>query len=180
MRRWVSSRRSGAAWLVLLCASCAQTEFPRQTRAANARNGDPWLEGRECPADGVGATALGIEELDAGTGLPVQDGETVRVHYVAKLVTGETVHASRDSGLPVELVIGSQRTVCGFDRALVGMRPGGQRKVTVPAALAFGDAGHAPNVPSKADLVFVIDLYLPADNAREPHSAPANPGGRRR
>ncbi len=171
MRRWLLP--------LLVCAACAPTEFPRQTRATNARNGDPWLEGRECPPDGIGS-ALRIEELVPGTGLPVQDGETVRVHYVATLATGETVHASRDSGLPVELVVGSQRTVCGFDRALVGMRPGGQRKVAVPAAFAFADAGRAPSVPSNADLVFVIDLYLPADNTREPHSAPANPGGRRR
>jgi FKBP-type peptidyl-prolyl cis-trans isomerase len=172
MRRW--------QLCVLLLAACAPTEFPRQTRAANARNGDPWLEGRECPAEGVAPGSLRIEEIVAGAGLPVQDGETVRVHYLATLATGETVHASRDSGLPVELVIGSQRTVCGFDRALVGMRPGGQRKVTVPAKLAFADAGRAPNVPSNADVVFVIDLYLPADNAREPHAAPANPGQRRR
>ena len=169
-------------WLFMLVslAACAPTEFPRQTRAPNARNGDPFLEGRECPPDGVAPSALHIEEVTQGEGLQVQDGETVRVHYVAKLTTGETVHASRDSGLPIELVIGSQRTVCGFDRAMVGMRPGGQRKVTVPAQLAFADAGRSPNIPPNADLIFVIDLYLPADNAREPHSAPTNPGGRRR
>lgn len=173
MRLWIL--------LALLACACAPPELPRQTRAANARNGDPWLEGRECPPEGVSQALLHVEELSVGEGLPVQEGETVRVHYTAKLTSGETVHSSRDSGLPVELVIGSQRTMCGFDRALVGMRPGGQRKVTLPAQLAFADAGRAPNVPSNADLVVVIDLYLPADNAREPHAAPSNPAaGRRR
>jgi FKBP-type peptidyl-prolyl cis-trans isomerase len=163
--------------------ACGPTQFPRETRVTNARNGDPWLEGRECPAEGTGDLQLKVEELEAGVGPEIQSGETVRVHYTAKLASGETVHSSRDAGLPVELVVGSQRTVCGFDLAMVGMRPGGQRKVTVPWQLAFGDAGHAPNVPSKADVVFIIDLYLPADMTREPHSAAPNTargGGRRR
>jgi hypothetical protein len=43
-----------------------------------------------------------------------------------------------------EIIGSAKKTMCGFDRALVGMRPGEQRRVTVPWQLAFGDAGRPP------------------------------------
>jgi FKBP-type peptidyl-prolyl cis-trans isomerase len=116
-----------------------------------------------------------IEDLDAGTGPVVGRGESVRVHYVAALASGATLHNTRDGGLPSEIMIGSTKTICGFERALIGMRAGGQRRVFVPWRLAFGENGRAPDVPPRADLVFVIDLYLPADTAYEPGAPPVNP-----
>jgi FKBP-type peptidyl-prolyl cis-trans isomerase len=168
--------------VALLAPACGGPQFPRETHAANARNGDPWLEGQPCP-EGAASPDLAskIEDVEVGSGTEVQRGDTVRVHYTAKLPSGAQVNDSRASGMPIELVIGSGHTICGFDRALVGMRPGGQRKVTVPAKLAFGEAGRPPDVPPQTDLVFVIDLFLPADSAFEQRGSPVNPiRGRRR
>jgi FKBP-type peptidyl-prolyl cis-trans isomerase len=107
---------------------------------------------------------------------------TVRVHYVASLPGGAVVHDSHDGGLPSEIVLGSTRTFCGFERALAGMRPGEQRRAVIPWSLAFGEKGRPPEVPPRTDLVVVLDLYLPADVAPHGGAPPASPamGGRRR
>jgi peptidylprolyl isomerase len=106
------------------------------------------------------------------------------VHYVARLPDGSIVHDSHDEGRAAEIVIGSTKTICGFERGLIGMRPGEQRRILVPWSLAFGESGRPPEIPPHADLVFVVDLFLPADVVNQHGMPPANParggGGRRR
>ena len=167
-------------------ASCASSAPPgRPTHASNARADDPWLEGERCTAETREDPGLRIEEVDPGTGLPVTDGATVRVHYDAKTTSGALLHDTRPAGFPIEIIVGSTHTICGFERALIGMRAGGQRRVTVPSRLAFGEAGHSTDVPPRTDIVFTIDLYLPADVVIERGGGPVKPapaggGGRRR
>jgi peptidylprolyl isomerase len=150
---------------VSLALACGGVAFPRETRASNARTDDPWLDGARCPADASQDVGLRIEELEAGSGRPVGAGETVRVHYTALLPNGTTVHNTRDGGPPIEIVIGSTKTICGFEKALLGMRAGGQRRVHVPWRVAFGETGRPPDIEPRTDLVFVVDLFLPADVA---------------
>jgi peptidylprolyl isomerase len=158
-----------------LTLSCGGGPLPRETRASNARSDDPWLAGESCPADDHDTSPLPFEELAIGVGSPVFEGMTVRVHYVAKAPDGTTLHDSHNDGPPVEIIIGSTKTICGFQKSLVGMRAGGQRRVLIPWRLAFGEEGRSPDIAPKSDLLFVIDLYLPADAPSELGSAPVNP-----
>ena len=163
-----------------LCLSCGGAPLPRDTTASNTRADDPWLEGERCVADlhvdaGHDDTGLRVERVLAGTGKVVGDGETVRVHYVAQLANGTAIHDTREGGAPSEIIIGSTHVICGFERALLGMRAGEQRRVVVPSRLAFGEAGKPPDVPPRADLVFVIDLFLPAETVSSPRSTPVRP-----
>ncbi len=160
-----------------LTLSCASTPFPRDTRAANARDfsDDPWIAGDHCAPEIHEETGMRFEEVEPGTGKPVEKGATVRVHYAARLADGSTLHDTRGGGPPIEIIIGSTRTICGFERALVGMRPGGQRRAFIPANLAFGDNGKGSEVQPKTDLVFTIDLFLPADVVQSHGSPPVNP-----
>ncbi|HEY8075748.1 MAG TPA: FKBP-type peptidyl-prolyl cis-trans isomerase [Labilithrix sp.] len=165
--------------LLVSCAACGGASQPelRPTTAKNAQSDDPWLIGPRCAEGAAGEPR--VEVLAQGTGEPATVGETVRVDYVAKLADGTKLHDTHSVGEPSEIIIGSTKTICGFEKALVGMRPGEQRRVTVPAALAFGEAGRTPDVPPNADLVFVVDLYLPADATPEQRSRPTNPAGGR-
>jgi hypothetical protein len=165
-------------WLFLGAAfslSCGGTPFPRETTASNTRADDPWLEGPRCTADFRAETALKIETVEPGTGKVVGDGETVRVHYIAQLPGGSAIHDTREGGAPIELVIGSTKIICGFERALLGMHAGERRRVTVPWRLAFGEEGRAPDVGPRTDLVFVIDLFLPAEPSDEHGNGPVRP-----
>jgi peptidylprolyl isomerase len=155
--------------------------FPRESTANNTRTDDPWLDGEHCSVATPLAPKLQIEDLEAGPGPAVDRGETVRVHYVAATLDGRTLHDTHDGGPPIQLVLGSGNTICGFDRALVGMHAGAKRRVVVPWQLAFGEAGRAPDVPPKTDLVFVVDLYLPAEATLDHSGSPSRmPGGTRR
>jgi hypothetical protein len=167
---------ASAMLVAVLALSCGGGSFPRDTTAADGRADDPWLEGGErCVPGSHDDTGIRIESIEAGTGKAVGDGETVRVHYVARLPDGTVVHDTRSDGSPIELIIGSTKIICGFERALVGMHAGEQRRVSVPWRFAFGESGKLPAVPARSDLVFVIDLFLPADPSLEHGSGPARP-----
>jgi FKBP-type peptidyl-prolyl cis-trans isomerase FkpA len=175
--------------VVLLAASFVSScggALPRETTATNARVDDAWLEsGPRCAGSSEDDAGLRIEEIEAGSGAPFGDGQEVRVHYVARLPDGKIVHDTRQGGeAPIELVIGSTRVICGFEKGLLGMRAGGQRRVTVPWRLGFGEAGRPPDVPPRTDVAFVIDLFRPAVSASQNGLPPSNPtrggGGRGR
>jgi hypothetical protein len=174
--RGLSRARAAAlgvmAWVI---ASCAGRPFPREMHASVARSDDPWLVGERCAPGSQDVEGLHIEDLERGTGRTVGRGDTVRVHYKAQSSDGATLHDTRDQELPSEVIIGSTATICGFEKALIGMSAGGQRRVFVPWRLAFGESGRTPDVPPKTDLVFVIDLYVPADTVFSPGAPPVNP-----
>ncbi len=167
-----------------LCLSCGGATFPRETTASNARADDPWLEGGErCGDSSQDLTGLRIEELDQGTGRAVGDGQEVRVHYVARLPDGTILHDTEHDGPPIEIILGSTKIICGFEKALLGMHAGGERRAFVPWRLAFGESGRPPDVPPRTDLAFVIDLFLPAaptldDRVPPPRPIPLNPNMR--
>jgi hypothetical protein len=170
------------ALIASLTLSCGAGPTGRQTTASNTRGDDPWLAGEGCSSDTPADLAPRIEVLAEGSGQPVGPGVSVRVHYVARSADGAILHDSHEGNLPSEIILGSTKTICGFERALLGMRPGEQRRAYIPWSLAFGEAGRAPGIPPRTDLVFVIDLYLPANAVIDQGSRPVNPagGGRRR
>jgi hypothetical protein len=183
------ARHLGLAGLALsfgALLSCGAAPHYRKTYADNGRIDDPWLEGARCTEETRAMRGLQVETVEEGTGAPVSDGETVRVRYVARLTTGEVVHDTGETTIPIEIVVGSTPTICGFERALLGMRAGERRRATVPWQLAFSDAGRPPELPPRADLVFQIDLYRPAVVGTEHGAPPSRPapagggGGRRR
>jgi FKBP-type peptidyl-prolyl cis-trans isomerase len=178
--RMLPTGSRGTVFVAALFLSCVNTSFPRETTANNARTDDTWLEGDRCGDGPRDDTGLRIETLEAGTGTVASLGHTVRVHYVAQLPDGTKVHDTSADGPPIELIVGSSRVICGFERGIVGMHAGEQRRVTVPWRLAFGEEGKPPGVPPRTDVVFVIDLFTPADPVLEQRggggAAPAQRG----
>jgi peptidylprolyl isomerase len=78
---------------------------------------------------------------------PAQVGDTVRVDYVGTLEDG-TEFDSSFGGEPLQFTIGDGSMIVGFDRAIIGMRPGETKKVVIPADQAY---------PYREELVFVFD-----------------------
>jgi len=75
-------------------------------------------------------------------------GDTVRVHYTGTLEDGTVFDSSRERE-PLEFSLGIGQVIPGFDQALTGMKPGESKKVTIPAAEAYG--------PYRSELVLVVD-----------------------
>lgn len=65
-------------------------------------------------------------------------GDSVRVHYTGKLEDGTVFDSNRESD-PFEFTLGAGMVIPGFDRALVGMEEGSDRKVSIEPADAYGD-----------------------------------------
>lgn len=168
---------AAALFAASVSLSCGTGPTGRVTTANNTRGEDPWLVGERCTPDTPVDPTPRIEVLAEGNGPPVTTGMTVRVHYVASLPNGTILHDSHEGSLPSEIILGSTKTFCGFERALIGMRPGEQRRALVPWSLAFGESGRPPEIPPRADLVLLMDLYLPADVIIEHGMPPSNPSG---
>jgi len=166
----------GALLLAVAClASCGGAPFPRETSASNARTDDTWLEGPRCADGPIDLTGLRTEDVQPGPGKLVGDGDTVRIHYVAKLADGTVVHDTEADTPPIEIILGSSKILCGVEKGLLGMRAGAQRKIYVPSKLAFGESGKPPSVPPRSDLVVLVDLFVPAEPNNEQRSRPAAP-----
>ncbi len=67
-----------------------------------------------------------------------ESGNTVKVHYTGTLADGTRFDTSRGSD-PLEVTLGSGSVIAGFEQALLGMRLGESKTVTIVAAEAYGD-----------------------------------------
>ena len=64
-------------------------------------------------------------------------GDEVRVHYVGT-TGGEQFDSSHERGEPLEFTLGARQVVAGFESAVLGMSPGEEKTVTIPASQAYG------------------------------------------
>jgi FKBP-type peptidyl-prolyl cis-trans isomerase 2 len=64
-------------------------------------------------------------------------GDTVKVHYTGRLENGKVLATSKGKD-PLLVNIGSRRHIPGFEKSLVGMKPGETKTITVPPEEAHG------------------------------------------
>jgi peptidylprolyl isomerase len=98
------------------------------------------------------------EDKKVGKGTAAKTGDTVKVHYTGTLLDGTKFDSSRDRNEPFEFKLGAGMVIKGWDEGVVGMKPGGQRKLTIPADMAYGKRGSPPVIPPDAPLAFDIEL----------------------
>lgn len=97
-----------------------------------------------------------FEDLVIGTGAECVPGATVKVHYRGTLMNGKEFDSSYKRGKPAEFPL--ENLIVGWQEGIPGMKVGGKRKLTVPWQKAYGEHGHPPAIPAKADLIFEIEL----------------------
>lgn len=68
----------------------------------------------------------------------VEDGSRVKVHYEGRLEDG-TVFDSSAGGDPLEFTVGEGAVIEGVNTAVLGMKVGEKKTVTIPPAQAYGD-----------------------------------------
>ena len=149
MRRTFSALSLPAAAVVLVCGAlsgCARPPLPAVA-----------------PADQV--VALEVTELVVGQGAAATPGSKVSVHYTGWMYDrtrpekkGTEFDSSRKSGQPFTFVLGQKQVIAGWDQGVTGMKAGGQRRLVIPSALAYGDRGAGGVIPPGATLVFDVEL----------------------
>ena len=104
-----------------------------------------------------------ITVLKEGTGDKVaKNGDNVAMGYVGFL-TDETVFDSNvdpKTGqiTPFNFTLGSGQVIKGWDIGVAGMKVGEQRKLEIPAELAYGERGAGAAIPPNATLIFMVQL----------------------
>jgi FKBP-type peptidyl-prolyl cis-trans isomerase len=98
------------------------------------------------------------QDLIVGRGALAEDGVEIKVHYVGRILDGKQFDSSRNRRDPLDFEVGSGLVIKGLDQGVRGMRVGGLRKLTIPAALAYGDQGCGGVIPPGATLVFDVEL----------------------
>ncbi|MEJ7582878.1 MAG: FKBP-type peptidyl-prolyl cis-trans isomerase [Acidimicrobiales bacterium] len=109
--------------------------------------------------EGKPPTELEKTDLKVGTGdAEAKVGDTIKVNYVGiACSTGKQFDASWDNGDPVDFQLAEGSLIKGWLDGIPGMREGGQRRLVIPADLAYGAEGREGIGPNES-LVFVIDL----------------------
>ncbi len=103
-------------------------------------------------------TELLIEDLTVGEGSEAVSGKEVTVHYTGWLTAGAKFDSSKDRKQPFTFPLGAGHVIKGWDQGVVGMKVGGVRKLTIPAALGYGARGAGGVIPPNATLVFEVEL----------------------
>jgi FKBP-type peptidyl-prolyl cis-trans isomerase len=102
----------------------------------------------------VNEPTVGIDDVKTGRGDDAKKGDTVVVAYRGTLDDGYVF----DKADKFEFTLGAGDVIKGWDRGVVGMRKGGERKLTVPSELGYGKRGCKPDIPGNATLHFEITL----------------------
>lgn len=63
-------------------------------------------------------------------------GDTVKVHYTGTLENGTVFDSSEQEAL--QFTIGQGQVIPGFEQAVIGMQPGDERTIIIPADKAYG------------------------------------------
>ena len=101
---------------------------------------------------------LEIEDVTTGEGEEVEAGDRVEVHYTGRLEDGEVFDSSLDRNEPFSFQVGAGQVIEGWEQGLIGMQVGGERQLTIPPHLAYGEQGSPPNIEPNSTLIFDIEL----------------------
>ncbi|KAI8954295.1 hypothetical protein F4801DRAFT_575687 [Xylaria longipes] len=97
-----------------------------------------------------------LDDRKVGSGRVVKKGNRVEVRYIGKLTDGK-VFDSNKKGKPFSFKVGAGDVIKGWDVGVQGMSVGGERRLTIPAHLAYGSKAQA-GIPANSQLVFDIKL----------------------
>jgi FKBP-type peptidyl-prolyl cis-trans isomerase len=109
--------------------------------------------------DGV-KTESGLQywDIKLGLGSLAKTGDHLKVHYTGWLTTGKKFDSSVGTNQPFDFTLGQSEVIKGWDEGIVGMKVGGKRQLRIPPELAYGAAGHPPQIPENATLIFDVQL----------------------
>eukprot|EP00927_Polykrikos_kofoidii_P084462 TRINITY_DN8902_c0_g1_i1.p2 TRINITY_DN8902_c0_g1~~TRINITY_DN8902_c0_g1_i1.p2 ORF type:complete len:126 (-),score=19.46 TRINITY_DN8902_c0_g1_i1:111-446(-) len=86
-------------------------------------------------------------------------GDTVRMHYTARLATtGQKIDSTHDRGILLRFQVGVNQVIRGWDEGVQKISKGEQATLRVTSDYAYGTLGAGGSVPPNADLIFEVEL----------------------
>lgn len=146
-----AARAFAAAFVLALMTACS---------------GKPSQSSADVPQPAAPAvTSLESVELHPGSGAAIALGQKAVVQYTGWLYEtaapekkGKEFDSSRNTGQPFRFSLGAGDVIKGWDQGVLGMKVGEVRRLTIPADLAYGDAGAGGVIPPGATLIFDVEL----------------------
>jgi peptidylprolyl isomerase len=106
-----------------------------------------------------GPDGLQTQDLRPGSGAGAVDGNDLRITYIGYLPDGTIFDTNlRQGGTPFAFKLGTSQVIRGMDLGMVGAQVGSQRKLVIPASLAYGSAGIPGVIPPDTTLTFLVNL----------------------
>jgi FKBP-type peptidyl-prolyl cis-trans isomerase len=98
-----------------------------------------------------------VEDIKLGEGYEIKPNSAIVVHYHGTLKSdGKVFDSSFNRGEPAAYPLSI--FIQGWQKGIPGMKVGGIRRLTIPAALAYGERGAGQDIPPNADLLFTIQI----------------------
>jgi FKBP-type peptidyl-prolyl cis-trans isomerase FkpA len=117
-----------------------------------------------------------VKVTTAGTGPQPTAGDTVKVNYEGKLISGKVFDSNKGKD-PVEFPLGG--VIPCWGEGLQKVKVGSKAQLTCPSDAAYGPQGQPPTIPGNSVLVFDVELLeivkveaAPAAAAPAPAAAP--------
>jgi peptidylprolyl isomerase len=102
----------------------------------------------------------------------VKNGDVVKIHYTGTLDDG-TVFDSSEGREPLEFTVGDGRVIPGFEKGVMGMAVGENKKIHIPAEEAYGEYSeemkmNAPreHFPKDVEIKNGMQFQLQAENGQ--------------
>jgi len=112
---------------------------------------------QKTPASTTLPTGVIVQDTQLGSGPEAKSGRFVHVYYVGRLHKDNKQFDSAVSGKPFKFRLGKGEVIKGWEDGLQGMKVGGKRKLTIPAAQAYGSKQMGP-IPANSTLIFDVEL----------------------
>jgi FKBP-type peptidyl-prolyl cis-trans isomerase FkpA len=92
-----------------------------------------------------------------GTGSFFKDNDKVVIEYECYLLDGTSCYSSSESG-PKEIILGRSDIEAGLNQGLRMLKPGGEAIFILPPFMAYGLVGDGKRIPSRAVIVYNINV----------------------
>lgn len=103
-------------------------------------------------------------EQKKGTGKKPQFGDSVTIHYEAKLINNMTFDSSIKNNTPYSFIFTDSTNIKGFIQGIELMKQGGVATLIIPSSLAFGAKGAGKIIPPYSTIIFEIHLLKVKSN----------------
>ena len=104
-------------------------------------------------------SGLQYRVVKKGKGKFPRINDTVKVHYVGKLVSGNEFDSSYNRGKPAQFKVNG--VIKGWTEALMMMKKGSKWEIFIPPELGYGKKGIPGTIPPNAVLTFELELIKP-------------------
>ncbi|KAF2272234.1 uncharacterized protein EI97DRAFT_232590 [Westerdykella ornata] len=121
-------------------------------KVEEAKKAEPKKEAPKTGPRNVGGVL--VEDKKLGKGRAAKKGDRIEMRYIGKLKNGKQFDANK-KGKPFSFKLGVGDVIKGWDIGVAGICPGGERRLTIPAKLAYGSKA-LPDIPANSDLIFDI------------------------